>query len=499
MTNINNGGAAALPEGINSLLDTDLYKLTMQCCVLKYFPNVDVTYSFTNRTPHMRFTRAAYRWLQKQIDRLGNIAFSQDELDFLKSNCTYLNDQYLRYLRTFRLDPGKQIKLSFKADKDTGADDDIGDLDLLTEGLWVETILYEIPLLALISEAYFKFCDTDWSHNGQLEKAYNKGLKLLENGCIFSEFGSRRRRDYHTHDVVMEGLLKAAKDAEGKGYAGKLSGTSNVHFAMKYGVPPVGTVAHEWFMGVAAVTNNYEDANEIALSYWVGTFGEGVLSIALTDTFGTPNFLKAFKKPIPTYTTAEPGSAATTASVAASSTLSETATLGTTEAPIHAPITKGDGMNTDAPTFAQTFTGVRQDSGDPKDFIKMMRAFYDAEGVKDRKTIVFSDSLNIELCLEYKKAAEAEGFQPTFGVGTFLTNDFVRGSTGQKSVPLNIVIKIASAAGRAAVKISDNMGKNTGDKATVAEVKRRLGYVEKEWAGGDERTRWGGDATSKTT
>lgn len=142
----------------------------------------------------------------------------------------------------------------------------------------------------------------------------------------------------------------------------------------------------------------------------------------MTDTFGTPNFLKAFKKPIPTYTTAEPGSAATTASVAASSTLSETATLGTTEAPIHAPITKGDGTNTDAPTFAQTFTGVRQDSGDPKDFIKMMRAFYDAEGVKDRKTIVFSDSLNIELCLEYKKAAEAEGFQPTFGVGTFLTS-----------------------------------------------------------------------------
>ncbi|KAL1630747.1 nicotinate phosphoribosyltransferase [Diplodia seriata] len=483
--------AAALPEGVNSLLDTDLYKLTMQCCVLKYFPDVNVTYSFTNRTPHMRFTRAAYRWLQSQIDKLAHITFSQDELDFLKNSCTYLNDQYLRFLRTFRLHPDTQIKLSFIADNDTGADEDIGNLDLKTEGLWVETILYEIPLLALISEAYFKFCDTDWSHDGQLDKAYQKGLKLLENGCIFSEFGSRRRRDYHTHDLVMQGLMKAAKEAEGNGWTGKVTGTSNVHFAMKYGVSPVGTVAHEWFMGVAAVTNNYEDANEIALSYWVGTFGEGVLGIALTDTFGTPDFLKAFKKPIPSYTTAEPGSAATAASVAASSTLPDTATLGNTEPPIHAPISKDDGTNTEVPTFAQTFTGVRQDSGDPRGFIKTMRDFYDAEGIKGKKVIVFSDSLNIDLCLEYKKAAEAEGFQPTFGVGTFLTNDFVRGSTGQKSVPLNIVIKIASAEGRAAVKISDNIGKNTGDKAVVADVKRRLGYVEKEWAGGDERTRWG--------
>lgn len=70
-------------------------------------------------------------------------------------------------------------------------------------------------------------------------------------------------------------------------------------------------------------------------------------------------------------------------------------------------------------------------------------------------------------------------------------DDYVEKSTGNKSVPLNIVIKIASASGRHAVKISDNIGKNTGDKATVEEVKQRLGYTEKAWAGGDEKTRWG--------
>lgn len=145
-----------------------------------------------------------------------------------------------------------------------------------TQGLWVDTILYEIPLLALISEAYFKFCDRDWTYAGQVEKARRKGAQLLENGCIFSEFGSRRRRDYHTQDLVLQGLRQAQDDAAHSGWKGKLSGTSNVHFAMKHGLLPVGTVAHEWFMGVAAITNDYENANEIALRYWVATFGEGV-------------------------------------------------------------------------------------------------------------------------------------------------------------------------------------------------------------------------------
>ncbi|KAF1841465.1 nicotinate phosphoribosyltransferase [Cucurbitaria berberidis CBS 394.84] len=445
--------SANLPEGIFSLLDTDLYKLTMQCCILRFFPDVSVTYGFTNRTPDKKLNRAAFRWLQAQVDKLENIQVSADELKFLKNTCPYLNDQYLHFLSTFRLKPSKQIRLSFKPTNDTGADNDRGDFHIHTEGLWLDTILYEIPLLALVSEAYFKFVETDWSHAGQVNKAYQKGRSLLENGCIFSEFGSRRRRDYHTHDLVLRGLRRAADEGAKSGWKGKLTGTSNVHFAMKHDLLPIGTVAHEWFMGVAAITNQYENANEIALEYWTQTFGEGVLAIALTDTFGTPAFLKAFKKQSPRAT--------------------------------------NDGESSPRKTYAEVFTGVRQDSGDPLDFIKMMREFYDQEGIKDKKVIVFSDSLNLELCFKYKAAAEAQGFQPTFGVGTFLTNDFVEETTGNKSVPLNIVIKIASASGRYAVKISDNIGKNTGDKATVEEVKQRLGYTEKTWAGGDEKTRWG--------
>ncbi|KAF2131940.1 nicotinate phosphoribosyltransferas-like protein [Dothidotthia symphoricarpi CBS 119687] len=466
------GEGATLPEGVFSLLDTDLYKLTMQCCVLKFFPSVPVTYSFTNRTPDKKLNRAAFLWLQTQVEKLENLTVSTDELNFLKKTCPYLNPQYLEFLSTFRLEPSKQLKLIFNPTQDTGSEDDLGDFRIHVEGLWLDTILYEIPLLALVSEAYFKFVEKDWSHVGQVDKAHEKGRRLLEEGCIFSEFGTRRRRDYHTQDLVLRGLRRAADEASSAGWKGKLTGTSNVHFAMKYAIVPIGTVAHEWFMGVAAITDNYERANEIALDYWTATFGEGVLSIALTDTFGTPTFLKAFKQPISEVATTTPGSATEQASAAA--------TAGFV-----------DGVSKPRKTFAEVFTGVRQDSGDPLDFIKMMREFYNGEGIKAKKTIVFSDSLNLDLCFKYKAAAEAEGFQPSFGVGTFLTNDYVEKTTGNKSVPLNIVIKIASASGRHAVKISDNMGKNTGDNATVDQVKQRLGYKEKVWAGGDEKTRWG--------
>lgn len=151
-----------------------------------------------------------------------------------------------------------------------------------------------------------------------------------------------------------------------------------------------------------------------------------MLGIALTDTFGTPAFLKAFSKEVPQFTTAAPGPATTLPSTAAGSTMPGKESLSNTQPPIHAPL---DGNANQKKTYAQVFAGVRQDSGDPLDFIKMMREFYDQQGIKEKKTVVFSDSLNVELCLKYKEAAEGQGFQPTFGVGTFLTSKSVFRST----------------------------------------------------------------------
>ncbi|KAE9580219.1 Nicotinate phosphoribosyltransferase [Colletotrichum fructicola] len=451
--------SSPFPEGVISFLDTDLYKLTMQCAVFKYFRDVPVTYAFTNRTPEKKLSRAAFNWLQEQIRKLGNISLSDEEYRFLKTHCTYLTDEYVNFLKEFRLHPSKQAIATFHpVGEDTGADSDIGDLHVEIKGAWLETILYEIPLLALTSEAYFRFMDTDWSYEGQEEQAFDKGMRLLEAGCTFSEFGTRRRRDYHTQALVFRGLVKASKEGEKKGLPGKLTGTSNVHLAMRFGIPPVGTVAHEWFMGIAAIHDDYRAATELALRYWVGCFG-GKLGIALTDTFGTQEFLRSFSQPVHAL-----------------------------DGEDDSQFKKADGA---LQTYAELFQGVRQDSGDPADYVKMLRQYYDSQGIKEKKTMVFSDSLDIDKCLQYKAISEAAGFTPTFGVGTFLTNDFKHLKTGTKSVPLNIVIKLSSANGKPAIKISDNIGKNTGDKDTVQKVKSQIGYVEKDWQGGDETQRWG--------
>ncbi len=445
-----------LPEAVFSFLDTDLYKLTMQCAVLKYFPTVDVEYKFTNRTPQMRLNRDAFAWLEEQVSKLGKIRLEQQELRFLRHHCPYLSAGYLDYLQQFQLRPEEQVRLKFHPIDDSP----YGDLDITVTGLWVETMHYEVPLLALTSEAYFKFVDKDWDYEGQEEQAYEKGLQLLGAGCIVSEFGSRRRRDFHTQDIVIQGLVKASKEDD---FPGKLSGTSNVYFAMKHSISPIGTVAHEWYMGIAALTGDYEHANENGLKYWIDCFGKGVLGIALTDTFGTLDFFKAFKKTTPARTSAaqDPSSGYTDGDTTAKQS-----------------------------TYAEVFAGIRQDSGDPKQYIKDADDFYKSIGVSG-KSIVFSDALNLDKCLEYKTLAEGYGYKPSFGVGTFFTNDYSMKSEPQtKSKPMNIVIKLSKAGGRPAIKLSDNIGKNTGDSATVQDVKRRLGYTEHEWKEGDEAKRW---------
>lgn len=410
---------------IPSLLDTDLYKLTMQAAVLDHFPEAVVEYGFTNRTPEKKFNSEALEWLRKEVIALENLRFSEEDINFLSSAVPYLPPRYLRYLRTFKLNPREQVIIKVNED---------GDLDILIKGLWVETILYEIPILSLISEAYFQFVDTNWDYTGQIEQASEKAKLLLENACTFSEFGTRRRRSYKGQQIVLEGIIKGAKEV---GKLSQLTGTSNVHFAREFALRPVGTVAHEWMMGTAAYTNDYRTANKKAMEMWLETMGNKSAGFALTDTFGSEVFFKDF-----------------------------------------------------VPPLSDVYVGVRQDSGDPVEYTELAAQHYQKLGYPPfSKKIIYSDSLNVEKCLKYKQAAENNGLIPTFGVGTFFTNDY-KTFEGEKSTPLNIVIKISSVNGNPAIKISDNISKNTGDSDTVRKVKETLGYTEKDWEEGDESKRW---------
>ena len=427
---------------IKSLLDTDMYKITMHAAVVKHFPDAVVTYKYTNRSSQLTFNQGAIDWLRNQISLLGNLRITPEEVEYLQKEIPYLPQSYFDYIKAdaVKLHPEQQIDFSVES---LGSDNEFNEerfnINLLVHGLWKDTILYEIPLLALVSEAYFKFVDIDWTYDGQLEQAKEKAQEMFKHGLMFSEFGSRRRRSYHTQDLIMKGIMEAVKENPEKN-SKLFLGSSNVLFAKRFGVKPVGTVAHEWFMGIASATQDYVNANKRAMDLWIDTFGSENAGLALTDTFGTDNYLKSFKSP-----------------------------------------------------YSDYYIGVRQDSGDPTEYTeKIAHHYHDVLGLpKFSKQVCFSDSLNVPKAIEYAKVAHDNGMLVTFGIGTNLTNDFkLKSNPTVKSEPLNIVVKLLDVNGNPAIKISDNLGKNMGDQATVDRVKQELGYVERSWSGDNEAHRW---------
>ncbi|KAH9178346.1 nicotinate phosphoribosyltransferase [Lactarius sanguifluus] len=402
-------GVIILPR---SILDTDLYKLTMQQAVLHHFPSVQATYRFTHRDANVYFTRPCYEQFVVAISQFTTLSLTSDERAWLQNTCPYFKPAYIDYLSSYRFQPS-QVQVTFVPRE---PDSDEGRIEIEASGLWAETIFWEVPLMAILSEIYFMTADKDWTNDGQAELAYEKGSKLLEAGCAFSEFGTRRRRSYYVQDVVVDQLIRAEKDHPG---TGKLIGTSNVHLAQKYGINPIGTIAHEWFMGIGAM-RGYEHANGIALDLWEEVYPDSPL-VALTDTFSTKAFFQDFS----------------------------------TER-------------------ARRWRALRQDSGDPFAFAPQAKEVYERLGVNHReRTIVYSDSLDLDKTLALKKQCEEIGFIPTFGIGTFFTNDFKSASSQgkEKSRALNMVIKLASANGLPCIKISDDLMKNTGDRETVSRIK----------------------------
>ncbi|KAG8908353.1 nicotinate phosphoribosyltransferase [Tulasnella sp. 403] len=412
---------------VSSILDTDLYKLTMQQAVTHHFPDAEVVYYFTNRSKSMRFNQAAIEAITQAINQLENVQLTDQELVWLRKACPYFKSGYLDFLSRFRFKPKEQVTLRFTPSSDSP---EWGDLDIDFKGKWSETILYETPVMAIVSEAYFKHVDTDWTLEKQEGRAYAKGKKLYEAGAILSEFGSRRRRSYMAQNLVIQGLLRADKDLRASG-KGRLAGTSNVHFAHIYDLAPIGTIAHEWMMGVAA-TNGYEGANMLALKLWEQVYPpspSNALHIALTDTFTSAVFFKDWVK---------------------------------------------------NPETAIRWRGVRQDSGDPFIFIQQAKEAYESLGVERQdKLIIFSDGLDVDLAIRIKAACDEAGFKcmssASFGIGTFMTNDFDSTLKGGRSKPMNIVIKLGTINGNPCIKISDDITKNTGDKDVVRTVKEHFG------------------------
>jgi nicotinate phosphoribosyltransferase len=255
---------------IHDFTDNDLYKFTTMNAVQKKFPTAEVRYKFINRG-ETEFPKGFAEALREEVNAMRSLSLSAEAEAFFRKKCYFFEPVFIDLLKGFRFNPS-EVTI-----KQTG-----GALDVEIEGLWYRTVLWEVPLMAIISELYFKM--TGQKPDNFEPRAIAKAKAFAAIGAELSEFGTRRRFSFDVQNRMVE-LLKE--------HTGKyLNGTSNVYLAMKHNLTPMGTHPHEWFMYHGAHFG-YRMANAIALENWVDVY-QGSLGIALTDTFTTDNFLHSF-------------------------------------------------------------------------------------------------------------------------------------------------------------------------------------------------------------
>ncbi|MEI6599132.1 MAG: nicotinate phosphoribosyltransferase [Comamonadaceae bacterium] len=399
---------------ITSLLDTDLYKFTMMQAVLHQFPGAQVEYKFKCRNPGIdpatgRASRALGAYVNEirdEIRSLCSLHFQDAELSYLHS-LRFIKSDFIDFLGLFKLNE-KYITVTARPS---------GEIDISIRGPWLHTILFEIPVLAIVNEVYFrnthKLPDLMEGRRrldvkiGQLRDAGLGELKI-------ADYGTRRRFSQAWHEEVLRVLASRLGTAQSPGNAagvsGQLAGTSNVLFAMKLGLTPLGTMAHEYLQACQALGPRLRDSQIYAFESWAKEY-RGDLGIALSDVYGMSAFLRDFDL-----------------------------------------------------YFCKLFDGARHDSGDPFQWAERMLDHYHHNRVDPRtKTLIFSDGLTVPRTIELYQQFKGR-CQLAFGIGTNLTNDL-----GYE--PLQNVIKMVRCNGQPVAKLSDAPSKD------MCEDEKYLAYL----------------------
>ena len=255
---------------VKSILDTDLYKFTTSYAYMKLFPQARGTFEFFDRD----LTEYPEDFVQKvylELSNLGMLRLTNSELDYMTSNCRFVPQVYWEWLYSFRFNSGKvQVWL-----------DDKKHLHITVTDYLYKVTLYEVPILAIISELRNRVLGNNCDMSEVIKKLEPKLRLSNVAGIKFSEFGTRRRFSYNVQDEVVSAIK------EGSIYC---TGTSNCYLAMKYEMPMMGTHPHEWFMFHGAMYG-YKQANYMALENWVNVY-DGDLGIALSDTYTSEVFMK---------------------------------------------------------------------------------------------------------------------------------------------------------------------------------------------------------------
>jgi nicotinate phosphoribosyltransferase len=378
---------------ISSMLDTDFYKLTMMQAVFHHYAGAWASYEFKWRNwKNMQLSidpRKFALLVKEQVEGLCDLRFTKDELDFL-STIPFFKPDFIEYLRLFQLNSDYITAIGTHNLKNR-------ELLIKVEGPWLNTILFEVPILAIVSELYTK--NTGLTYYTVRKEGLNRLKQKIEwlethlhrdAAFTFADFGTRRRASKEWHEETLEYTIDKAYD--------RLAGTSNVLFAMKYGIKPIGTMAHEYIQAHQQLGPRLVDSQAVALQTWANEY-RGELGIALSDCLGFDMFLKDFDR-----------------------------------------------------YFALLFDGCRHDSGDPSWWAeKLIKHYHDLRIDPRRKMAVFSDGLTFPIAVELFKQFHSQ-IRTSFGIGTYFTNDC--GFTAPQ-----IVMKMTQMNHKPVAKISDSPGK----------------------------------------
>jgi len=388
---------------IESLLDTDLYKFTMMQVVLHHFPGAQVEYRFKCRNPGVALAPYVQE-IRTEVTHLCSLRFTEEELGYLRS-LRFIKSDFVDFLGLFQMNE-KYVTVM-------ASDTVPGEIEIVVRGPWLHTILFEIPLLAIVNEVYFRNTVSAPDYADGRKRLLQK-ISLIRSdasleGMRVADYGTRRRFSRLWHDEVIVGL----RDALGENFAG----TSNVMYAMRHNVLPLGTMAHEYLQACQSLGPRLRDSQTYGFEVWAREY-RGDLGIALSDTYGMQAFFRDFDL-----------------------------------------------------YFCKLFDGARHDSGDPFEWGEKLIAHYESLRIDPRtKTLIFSDSLNVPLAIQlYQRFSSRTRL--AFGIGTNLTNDL--GLT-----PLQIVIKMVRCNGQPVAKLSDTPEKTMCDDPAYLAYLRQVFMVE---------------------
>ena len=365
-----------------SLLDTDLYKFNMDQVIFHKHTDLCGQYFFKCRNSDVVFTEEMVQEINEQVDYLCNLRFTKEELDYLRS-IRFIKNDYVEFLRLWHpIRDYVTVKLS-----------DGGVLEVEVDGPLFSAMQFEIYLLEIINEVYFRMSYDYEVLRKSAEERLDEKIKALNDGTYtftFAEFGARRRLSREWEEVVIKRLVSETKSCVG---------TSNVYFAMKYNITPIGTYAHEYvqmYQGIDEIPLAY--TNHYAMKDWYDEY-QGDNGTALTDTITTDLFLRDFNR-----------------------------------------------------SMVNNYTGVRHDSGDPYEWGEKIINHYKKYGADPKtKLLLFSDSLDFERAQKLYDHFK-DKTKVSFGIGTFCSNDTCVNA-------LNIVIKLQYVNDKPVAKLSDSPGK----------------------------------------